>query len=309
MKAPVLCARALCAAAWMLSCLCAQAAPDCSHVLPTPEVAARLDEARALYLAGKLAEVQKIVTPLLQRYPGTFRVAHVGALVAANLQQWDQASRLVHAAIELQSACAGTPGFVPDYNVYNTLGWVQMEQGDPADAQSNFELALSHVRQLSSIARARLQSNLGYLYFTQGDFEKARPLLRQAAASGNQNAAEALRQLREAEALYQVQHRKVQRLENVYYVVALRSATRADLEQLVQAVRDRLGEQRFNQQFPSVRIYQPNDAAQLTLLISSEPLPQAEAAKLQSLAIQAGFGQDTWLMPASDSYFSGTTPP
>src|SRR5262249_26959932 len=105
-------------------------------------------------------------------------------------------------AIGVQDKCASTPRFKSDYTVYNTLGWVQLVRGDQHKAEDSFKSALSHSNELTPSSVARTKSNLGYLYFSNGEFDKAQPLLKDAADAGNTNAANTLTTLDQARRIY-----------------------------------------------------------------------------------------------------------
>ena len=196
---------------WVFQAASAQSPPasaSCGSVATTAEVDQRLDEVRRLRAAGRFDDARNKVMPLLRQYPDTFRVLYVGGLVSVDQQNWGEAERQLKAAIDRLTACAGTQGFKTDYSVYNTLGWVQMEQGHLATAQISFQAALSHAQDLTPASVTRAQSNLGFLYFTTGAFEKAGPLLQAAADKGNANATKLLPQLKQAQSIYQAQSAK-----------------------------------------------------------------------------------------------------
>ena len=284
---------------------CAQSETHCSAVTATTGVNRKLDEVQKLRRALRFPEARREIEGLIAVHPETFRVLYIAALVDADQQQWSEAEAQLKSAIALQGACLATAGFVPDYTVYNTLGWMQMAQGHGADAESNYRLALTHSKQLSPSSIARTYANLGYLYFTQGNLKGARPLLQMAAIGGNATAVSTLNTMDKAEAIYQSQaHQAVDQPFRVYYVIAMTSESREDLESAIQKVQGHLGTAKFNQQFPKVQVYRPSGDYQYTLLVSSAPLSYSAAVELKATAINAGFAPDTWLWGADQDYFS-----
>src|SRR5215469_5534908 len=288
-----------------MSTAAAQAAPQCSTVTATTVVNRQLDELKRLRAAGRLDEASRDIGALVAKYPATFRVLYVAGLIEAEQQQWSQAEAELKSAIALQDACVRVPGFVPDYTVYNTLGFVQMAQGHVADAEGNYRLALTHSKDLTTASVARVNSNLGYLYFTQGNLKEARPFLQSAAVAGNARAVNTLNIMDKAEAIYQSQiQRPVEQPFRLYYVIAMTSDSREDLERAIQKVQRHLGSAKFKQEFPNIQVYRPSLDYQYTLLVSSVALSYSAALQLKATAINAGFAQDTWLWGGDKDYFS-----
>lgn len=186
-----------------LSLADAQAPGDCAAVVPSNDVDRKLDQIQQMRKAGQFDAAEKAVEPLVQRYPGTFRVLYISALIESDKKNWSNAEQSLQAAIDLQNKCATAPGFKADYTVYNTLGWLQMTQGHWLQAESSYKLALQHSTDLTAVSIARTQSNLGYLYFSKGDFANARTFLSAAAQGGNANAAKTLTAVQQAETIYQ----------------------------------------------------------------------------------------------------------
>lgn len=181
----------------------AQTDVQCASINTTDLQEARLVQAHGLRTAGQSADAAKFVAPLATKNPQTFRIVYYNALVEADLKNWDQAEKSLNDAIALQNKCLRTPGFKPDYTVYNTLGWLQMSQGDVATAKTSFQAALSHSSEMTPASVARTQANLGTLYFSQGDFKNARKLLEQAASAGSESAKVTLNNVMRAEAIYE----------------------------------------------------------------------------------------------------------
>lgn len=284
----------------LVSLLSAQAAhgsdaQDCSSIVAPITLDRPLDEAHKLGEQGHYADARAIIKPLVEQYPHTFRVLHVDAIVEAGAANFAEAELRIRAAISLQAACIHTPNFFPDYTVFNTLGWIEMAQGRGVEAEQDYQTAILHAPDLTPASVARTKANLGYLYYSRGDFEKARPLLMEAKANGNEYAANVFGQLTQAEQIYQEKRK--------YFVVALTSDSKVDLDKAVEKVRLRLGPQEFSQTFPDVKIYRPSDAYQFTLLLNGAPLSPLTAKQLKAAAVSAGFSKDTWLMPADDEYF------
>ena len=283
----------------------AQSAPQCSAVAASTEVNRQLDGVQKLRRASRLDEARRDIDALVGKYPATFRVLYVSALVDADQQLWPQAEAKLKAVIALQTECTHTPGFTPDYTVYNSLAWVQMAQGHGTDAEGNYRLALTHSKDLTPASVARINSNLGYLYFTRGNLNEARPVLQVAAIAGNASAVNTLNTMDKAEAIYQSQaHRMVAQPFRSYYVVAMTSDAREDLERAIQKVQARIGSAKFKEEFPDVQVYRPSADYQYTLLVSKTPLPYSAAVQLKTAAINAGFGADTWLWGANEDYFA-----
>jgi uncharacterized protein HemY len=124
------------------------------------------------------------------------------ALILADQHKFPEAESFLQQAIDIQQKCASTPQFKSDYTVYNTLGWVQLVRGDQRKAEESFKAALAHAGELTPASVARTKSNLGYLYFSNGEFAKAQPFLKDAADAGNKNAVTTLTALDQAQKIY-----------------------------------------------------------------------------------------------------------
>jgi hypothetical protein len=88
-----------------------------------------------------------------------------------------------------------------------------------------------------------------------------------------------------------------------YYVIALTSSRRSDIEAEIARVRTRIGAALDND-FPDIQIYAPTDGGLYTLLLHAQSLPFAEANDLKRRAIAAGFSAETWLWQSDVAYFS-----
>lgn len=89
--------------------------------------------------------------------------------------------------------------------------------------------------------------------------------------------------------------------ERKYYVIALTSASREDIENEIARVKAKVG-QEFQADFPNVVAYAPQGGL-YTLLVSSRPMSFAEASQLKQKAITAGFNRSTWLWQSDVPYF------
>lgn len=90
--------------------------------------------------------------------------------------------------------------------------------------------------------------------------------------------------------------------EKLYYVIAMTSSTRDDIENEIIRVKKKVGTT-FEEQFPDIETFAP-EGGLWTLLISGKSLPFPQANELKQRAIKAGFNGDTWLWQSSVDYFS-----
>jgi uncharacterized protein HemY len=79
---------------------------------------------------------------------------------------------------------------------------IQLAGGQTQKAEINLKLALDHSSELTPASVARTKSNLGYLYFTRGEFDKAKTPLKEAADAGNSNAVSTLKAVDQAQKIY-----------------------------------------------------------------------------------------------------------
>jgi tetratricopeptide (TPR) repeat protein len=179
-----------------------QAPQGCAPPANTKQVEARLDKARQDRIAGKTDAAAAAVEAILTQNPDHFRALYTKALILADQRKFADAETLLEKAIAIQQKCVSTPQFESDYTVYNTLGWVQLARGDQRKAEDSFKAALAHAKELTASSLARTKSNLGYLYFSNGEFDKAQPLLEEAADAGNSNAVNTLTALDQARKIY-----------------------------------------------------------------------------------------------------------
>ena len=189
----------------------AQAPVSCIPPANAKQLDARLDKARQERIAGNKDAAAHAVDSILAENPNYFRALYTKGLLLADEHNFTAAEEPLQKAIEVQQKCASTPQFKGDYSVYNTLGWVQLVNGNPRKAEQSFNTALAHSAQLSPASVARTKSNLGYLYFSNGEFSKAQPLLQQAADAGNANAANTLGALGQAQKIYKDSSTKLAR--------------------------------------------------------------------------------------------------
>jgi tetratricopeptide (TPR) repeat protein len=202
MKIRALPAMAL-AVSWMLCGVAfGQVQVDCKAADGTATATRSLDEVKRLRTQGRLQAAARAVQPILASEPDSLRALYNSGLVQADLGELDQAERSLSQAAVLQEKCEATPGFRGDYTIYNSLGWLQLRRGKYRAAEASFKKALARASKLSPESLRKVQFNLGNLYFTGGDFEKAAPLLRQSEQLGSANAKRALHALNEAQAFY-----------------------------------------------------------------------------------------------------------
>jgi hypothetical protein len=91
--------------------------------------------------------------------------------------------------------------------------------------------------------------------------------------------------------------------ERKYYVIALTSDSEEDIRREIDRVKNMPRNiNTFANDFPDIRSYRPGEGYQFTLLINSHALPYKEATALQRKAKDAGFRNETWLMPSDDEY-------
>lgn len=180
----------------------AQAPQDCAPPANAKQIEARLDKAKQDRGAGKMDTSASAVETILTQNPNYFRALYTKALVLADQRNFTDAESVLQKAIAVQQRCASTPQFKTDYTVYNTLGWIQLVRGDQHNAEDSFKSALAHASELTPSSVARTKANLGYLYFSNGEFDKAQPLLKDAADAGNSNATSTLNALDQARKIY-----------------------------------------------------------------------------------------------------------
>ena len=93
--------------------------------------------------------------------------------------------------------------------------------------------------------------------------------------------------------------------EKRYYVIALTSSKREDIDNEIQSVRERVSKAggSFDAMFPNVQRYAPTGGV-YTLLVSGKSLAFPQASRLKKEAIAAGFSVSTWLWQSDVGYFS-----
>jgi Flp pilus assembly protein TadD len=181
----------------------AQSSSDCTVPPDAKQIEARLDEAKQYRLSGKNDAALNLIEPILARNPKYFRALYTKGLVFADEGKLEESESILQEAVNVQNRCASTQQFKTDYTVYNTLGWVQLSRGKLQKAEESLKLALAHASELTPASVARTKSNLGYLYFINGDFEAAREPLQEAAAAGNTRAVSTLKAVDQAKKLYE----------------------------------------------------------------------------------------------------------
>jgi hypothetical protein len=90
-----------------------------------------------------------------------------------------------------------------------------------------------------------------------------------------------------------------------YYVIALTSARREDIDNEIRNVRERVSKAggSFETMFPDIQAYAPTGGL-YTLLINGRSLPFTQASRLKKTAIAAGFSASTWLWQSDVGYFA-----
>jgi Flp pilus assembly protein TadD len=153
-----------------------------------------LAAARSARIAGRLDDAERLLNVALKAKPTDYATLYNMGLVydlrARATKDRDERLRLLKiAASYLESATlhvGDSPANEP--TIFNTLGYVYIEEGDLASAESSLLTGLKHLGQLSNDSKGKLYSNLGYVRALLGDTEAASNYFKIGAAYGNANA-------------------------------------------------------------------------------------------------------------------------
>lgn len=156
---------------------------------------------RADRIAGRLDDAERKLNLALQAKPndyyalyniGLVYIARGQKLPAGPVRQQDFRT----AAQWLQKAANNTAN-VPasDLTIYNSLGYVYIEEGDLVGAKAILQAGLKHQSQLPRESQGKLLANLGYVEALLGDNTGAAAYLRKAQGLGNTSATANLTRL------------------------------------------------------------------------------------------------------------------
>jgi tetratricopeptide (TPR) repeat protein len=162
-----------------------------------------VDQARGLRMAGNLDGSERMLADFLRRNPSHYRAHYNLGLVfearAVRAPPGRQRSALYRqAASHLERALQVRGKAEADYTIYNSLGVMYLGVPDLGAAEKAFSTGLQNQSRLSSGSRAKLYSNVGYLFALKGDMPRSEAMLRQAAALGSAPAASNLSKLERA---------------------------------------------------------------------------------------------------------------
>lgn len=187
----------------------AQAATDCQKAAGSVDSSRTLDNVKQLRTQAQFDRAKQLIEAVLNREPDNFRALYNKSLVLSDQGSLRDAEQVLQQAIGVQTACAGNTGFKTDYSVYNTLGWLQMLQGQYQNAEATFKTALGYQGKVSDLTLRRTQSNLGSLYLSTGQLDKAGPYIKQAADAGSTTAKSNLAALNSAQRIYDSNKKQV----------------------------------------------------------------------------------------------------
>ena len=142
-----------------------------------------LDSAQRQRLSGHFPEAESLILNVLQKDPQSYRANYLLGLTYSDAKKPVLAVNALKKASDLREVTASK-----DYTIYNALGLAYMEIGDFANAKTNLSKGVAAKDFLSSDSYARVANNLALVYLSEGNVEKAAPLLKQSASAGNKMA-------------------------------------------------------------------------------------------------------------------------
>lgn len=170
-----------------------------SPVLAQPAI----DQAREHRLAGRLDQSERMLATYLRANPTSYRAHYNLGLVfeARAMGEPPGPRRAAHfktGAAHLERALRVRTADESDFTIYNTLGVMYLGIPDLANAERAFSIGLQNQARLPTASRAKLYSNVGYLFALKGDPARAETMLAQAAALGSAPARANLSKLNSA---------------------------------------------------------------------------------------------------------------
>lgn len=155
----------------------------------------QIDQARQLRLEGKVVQSTSLLSEVLKQDPANFRAQYNLALALAEIDQKSLAGETYKKAIVL-----GETQGVPDPTIYNSYGWLLMQQGDYATAERFFDKGLQYQDRLSKNSQQRLHNNLGALYLQTGRTGLAKKQFETTGASNSLAIVDAIEKKAAADA-------------------------------------------------------------------------------------------------------------
>jgi Flp pilus assembly protein TadD len=155
-----------------------------------PDVVKRTLEARDLRVKGDAKGAITTLEGITKSNPDYYLAEYQLGLAYASNRQPDKSLEAMSRALDIQKAQK-----IIDYTIFNTLGYVNMLNGNYRDAETNFRIAESNVSKLKPESQGKLYGNMGFMYMTLGEAEKAKEYLTKAQSLGDPNATENLKTL------------------------------------------------------------------------------------------------------------------
>jgi tetratricopeptide (TPR) repeat protein len=157
-----------------------------------PESAAvQVAQSKELRLTKRdLNMAEKILLEVIAKYPNYYKALYNLGLVYQDKGNYDAAIKALEKAREIREKQN-----LPEYSIYNTLGWAYMHQGSNKQAEASYKTGLTYEPQNSSDSNRRLYSNLSWFYYLQGDPDEAKKYIDVAEQKYQSESVAELRKL------------------------------------------------------------------------------------------------------------------
>ena len=142
-----------------------------------------LDAAVAKRRGGHYDEAIRGIQIIVSQVPNYYRAHYNLALAYADSGNFVEASKYFSSALEIRERER-----VTDLSIYNSMGWAKLLEGKPADAKKHFDIAEKNFDSLNGATKNKLMNNIGTMYLSVGEPEKAIDYFERAEALGNTTA-------------------------------------------------------------------------------------------------------------------------
>lgn len=148
------------------------------------EQSVRLKSARTLRSSRELPQAQSVLRELIQEKPDYYLAHYNLGMTYLEQARYDEGIRQLEQATAIREQQG-----IPEYSIYNTLGWAHLNAENYRAAEQSFRKVLAHEDEIDPQLTRRALDNLGLLYYIRQDFNAAREVLTRSVRDYHSSAA------------------------------------------------------------------------------------------------------------------------
>lgn len=154
----------------------------------SPESVTQLQAARSLRRQQDYDRAIEAFEDLVRAEPDYYRAHYNLGLAYADSGEYEKAIEALEEALTIRNEER-----LPEYTIFNSIGWVHLLKGDYSAAERHFQAGLDQVERLDDDSHLRVLNNLGLLYLYSGRYQEAQETLESAVEEfGSETASRSL---------------------------------------------------------------------------------------------------------------------